>query len=80
MNLFKIVGEIVVVYFLYKLIFDFIIPAYKGVKQVKATMSDMQSKMQEQQKQYTNQQKPTEPIRKTETVAKDDYIDYEEVK
>jgi hypothetical protein len=78
MNLFKLIGELVVVYILYKVIFDFIIPVYKTTKQVKTKMNDMHARMQEQQRGHAPT--PTqEPIKKSTSVAKDDYIDYEEV-
>jgi hypothetical protein len=79
MNFFKLIGELVVIYILYKVIFDFIIPVYKTTKQVKTKMNDMHARMQEQERGYTAP--PTqEPIKKNTTAAKDDYIDYEEVK
>jgi hypothetical protein len=79
MNLFKLIGELVVVYILYKVIFDFIIPVYKTTKQVKTKMNDMHARMQEQQRGQAPP--PTqEPIKKAAPIAKDDYIDYEEVK
>lgn len=78
MKFLELLGELVLIYVLYKVIFDFIIPIYKTTKQVKTKMNDMHARMQEQQRG----QAPTptqEPIKKT-SVAKDDYIDYEEVK
>ena len=81
MNIFKLLGELVVIYILYKVIFDFIIPAYKGVKEVKTKMNDMAARMQEQQRGQAPTSTPTqEPTKKSSTIAKDDYIDYEEVK
>ncbi len=79
MNIFRLIGELVVIYILYKVIFDFIIPLYKSTKQVRSAMSDMQAKMKEQQR--TNASQATqEPTKKHSTVSKEDYIDYEEVK
>lgn len=83
MNIFKLIGEIVVIYILYKLIFSFIIPLYKASKQMKGKVSEMQERMQAQQRaqaeQQRQQQTPTAP-RTAEKISKDDYIDYEEVK
>jgi hypothetical protein len=76
----KYIGELVVIYLLYKLIFDFIIPVYKTTKQVKTKMNDIHAHMQGQQRASTSPTQPTEPVRKPTTIAKDDYIDYEEVK
>ena len=84
MNFFKLIGELVVIYILYKVIFDFIIPVYKTTKQVKTKMNDMHARMQEQQRGKATSPSthtPTqEPIKKPSSLAKDDYIDYEEVK
>jgi hypothetical protein len=79
MKFLELLGELVIIYVVYKVIFDFIIPVYKTTKQVKTKMNDMHARMQEQQRG----QAPTptqEPIKKAATIAKDDYIDYEEVK
>lgn len=71
--------ELFVLYLLYKLIFDFIIPVYKTSKQVSQKMSDMQSRMNEQMKK---QQPDTHSVPTENTVkpAKEDYIEFEEVK
>ncbi len=79
MNIFRLIGELFVIYILYKVIFDFIIPVYKTTKQVKTKMNDLHSRMQEQQ--HTKSPQATqEPTKKPTSVSKDDYIDYEEVK
>ena len=79
MNVFRLIGELVVIYILYKVIFDFIIPIYKTTKQVKTKMNDVHSRMQEQQRAQSTP--PTqEPVKKSTSISKDDYIDYEEVK
>ena len=84
MNIFKLIGELVVIYILYKLIFDFIIPLYKASKQMKGKMKDMQDRMQQQQKAQAEQQRhqstPNNINITKEPVAKEDYIDYEEIK
>jgi Sec-independent protein translocase protein TatA len=79
MNFFRLIGELVLIYILYKVIFDFIIPVYRTTKQVKSKMNDMHSRMQEQQSGQSSQHSQ-EPVKKSTTVSKDDYIDYEEVK
>jgi sortase (surface protein transpeptidase) len=81
MNIFKVVFELFVLYLLYKLVFDFIIPVYNTTKQVKKQFGDMQQHMQEQVKQ----QQQTQYTQKTTTTQprpskNDDYIDYEEIK
>jgi type III secretory pathway component EscU len=79
MNIFRLIGELVVIYILYKVIFDFIIPLYKGTKQMRGAMNDMQAKMKEQQRNQASQT-AHEPAKKQPIASKDDYIDYEEVK
>jgi hypothetical protein len=79
MNIFRLIGELVVIYILYKVIFDFIIPLYHSTKQVRSAMNDMQAKMKEQQRTNTTQA-TQETAKKHSTVSKEDYIDYEEVK
>lgn len=80
MGIIRIIFELLVLYLLYKLIFDFIIPVYKTTRQVSRKMGEMQSKMNEHVKnQQTNthaeaaNQKNTKP-------AREDYIEFEEVK
>ncbi len=77
MNIFKLIGELVVIYILYKIIFDFIIPLYNSTKQVKSKMAEMQERMKQQQRQQAASQPPVKPVTKA---AAEDYIDYEEVK
>ena len=78
MGLIRVIFELLVLYLVYKLIFDFIIPVYKTSKQVSQKMGEMQSKMNDhlnKQQSHTNTaaEKPAEP-------AKEDYIEFEEVK
>lgn len=81
MNIFRLALELFVIYILYKLIFDFIIPIYRTTKQMGGKVRDMQEKMQHQQQQdqqfQQNRQQTTAP---KPTNKSDDYIDYEEVK
>ena len=79
MNILRLLGEILLIYFLYRLIFDFIIPIYQTTKRVKKQFGEMNSKMQEQMNAF-NQQQNEQPKPKQEAVKKEDYIDYEEIK
>ena len=67
----------IVLYFLYKLVFDFIIPVYRASSQIR-------NKVNEMNQQYTQQQRPSEnPTTSVNTKmgpAKEDYIDFEEIK
>ncbi|AWO01427.1 hypothetical protein DLD77_06840 [Chitinophaga alhagiae] len=67
---------------LYKLVFDFIIPVYRGTKQVRRQVRDMQQHMQEQfRQQQQQQQAPPQPTSPSAPKReKGDYIDFEEVK
>jgi len=74
----KAIFELFVLYLVYKLIFDFIIPVYNATKQASQKMGEMQNKMndhfnQQQQQANTAAEKPARP-------AKEDYIEFEEVK
>ena len=84
MNIFKLLGELVVIYILYKIIFDFIIPLYNASKQMKSKMSEMQQRMQQQQRAQAEQQSTQNrttatPVSKS-AISTEDYIDYEEIK
>lgn len=85
MKILEVVFELFVLYLLYKLVFDFIIPVYKTTQQVKKQFGDMSSRMQD----HMNRQAPPasttiNPTPDTKTASskarKDDYIDFEEVK
>jgi hypothetical protein len=76
------------IYLLYKLVFNVVLPVRKGVKTVRQNMEEMQRKMAEAQQQNANysgftKQNPPKAAPKScsESVKKDaDYIDFEEIK
>ena len=76
------------IYLLYKLIFNVVLPVRKGVKTVRQNMEEMQRKMAEAQHQnanysgFTNQNAPKEAPKVPKDSAKKDadYIDFEELK
>ena len=74
----KVIFELFVLYLVYKLIFDFIIPVYQTTKQVNKKMGEMQTKMND----HFNQQQAntTNTTEKTAKPASKDYIEFEEVK
>jgi sortase (surface protein transpeptidase) len=80
MSLIRVIFELLVLYLVYKLIFDFIIPVYKTTKQVKQKVGEMQSQMNEQRKQEQNNQFTSETKEHTAKPRKEDYIEFEEVK
>lgn len=79
----KALFELFLLYLLYKLIFDFIIPVYQTTKQVKQKVNkmqqDMHAHMQQQNNNYNNVNAAGKATT-SEPAPKDDYIDFEEVK
>jgi predicted Holliday junction resolvase-like endonuclease len=80
MNILRLLGEILLIYILYKLVFDFIIPVYQTAKRVKKQFGEMQNKMHEQMNAYNQQQNSQASKPKQETTKNEEYIDYEEIK
>ena len=80
MGLIRVIFELLVLYLLYKLVFDFIIPVYRTSKQVKQKVGEMQSQMNEQMKKQQQNQFNTTADEKEPKPAKEDYIEFEEVK
>jgi Sec-independent protein translocase protein TatA len=81
MSIFKVIFQLFVLYLLYKLIFDFIIPVYKTTKQVKKQMGDMDGRMKEQMEHFQQAAgQPQQAKNQTGTTPSHDYIEYEEVK
>jgi hypothetical protein len=81
MNILRLAGELFLLYILYKLIFDFIIPIYQTTKKVKKQFGEMHNKMQEQMNTFNQQQNSSARNTTTaEPAKKEDYIDFEEIK
>lgn len=84
-KIIEIALEGLFLYFLYRLVFDFIIPVYRSTKKVRKHMRDIQSRMQErsqQEQQQQNYANPSPRFRETSKPKKEkkgEYIDYEEV-
>ena len=76
MGLIRVIFELLVLYLVYKLIFDFIIPVYTTTKQVKQKVGEMQNQMNEHMKQ----QQANTPKEKEPKPGREDYIEFEEVK
>ncbi len=76
----RIIVELLALYLLYKLIFDFIIPVYRTTKQVNRKMSEMQTKMNEQMQQQQSKDHSGTSKENAAGPAKEDYIEFEEVK
>ena len=82
MNIFKLLGELLVVYILYQVIFKFIIPLYQSTKEIKGKMNEVQERMRRHQRSQATEQKPYEPekVPRAAKPGEEEYIDYEEVK
>lgn len=84
MSIIKVIFELLVLYVVYKLIFDFIIPLYNTTKQVSKKMGEMQSKMNDHFDQQSaasrGQAQSTTTAEKTSKPPREDYIEFEEVK
>jgi hypothetical protein len=80
MKFLELAFELFIIYIVYKVVFEFIIPIYKTTKLMKGKMSEMHEKMQEQQRtqqRFNATPPPVPPVNKS---YNEDYIDYEEVK
>ena len=87
MNILRIAAELFLLYILYKLIVDFIIPIYRTTKRVKKQFGEMQNKMRDQMNTFNAQQQQQQQQNASaaknapqQPATKEDYIDYEEVK
>jgi hypothetical protein len=71
-----------VLYLLYKLIFDFIVPVSRVSSQMRSKMNDIHQQQQTDHKQQYQQKPFEEQPNKTTTArpSSDDYIDFEEIK
>ena len=78
MNILRLAAELFLIYVLYKLIFDFIIPVYQSTKKIKKQFGEMQSKMQQDMNTYSSTNSPNEP--EHQKTKEGDYIDFEEIK
>lgn len=75
-SIIKIIVELFVIYLVYKLVVDFIIPIYRTTKHMKGKMNQMQQNMNAQEKK---RQQPASKVETKVKPPKEDYIDYEEV-
>jgi hypothetical protein len=67
-----------ILYLLYKLIFDFIVPVYRTSAQMRDKINQMNQQNQYQQKQSSHAQPPKEKPKASSHA--DEYIDFEEIK
>ena len=75
--LFKYILLGTFLYFMFRFLFDFIIPVVRTTKQVKKQFDAVR---EQQQQQFYQQQQPQPSTKSSSPVDKDDYIEFEEVK
>jgi Sec-independent protein translocase protein TatA len=68
------------IYFLYKLIFQVVVPVSKGVKSVRQNMEQMQKKQAEAARKANNTHNTTAQTAQKEAPVEAEYIEFEEVK
>ncbi|MGZ5254733.1 MAG: hypothetical protein ACXWV4_10330, partial [Flavitalea sp.] len=66
-------------YFLYRFIFNFIIPIYRVSKKMKGQMRDFQSQMNQNGQGFQPNPPRQEPVQ-SKPAKEGDYIDFEEIK
>ena len=69
---------IIAIYFLYKFIFEFLVPLFTATKQMQQNIRSMQQDMNRQQQRTNTQTQPT--VHPEQKAPEHDYIDFEEVK
>jgi hypothetical protein len=78
MNIFRIAAELFLIYILYKLIFEFIIPVYNSTQKIRKQFGEMQNKMQDDINAANTRN--AAPRKETTVKREGDYIDFEEIK
>ena len=68
-----------VIYLLYKLVFNFIVPVSKAASQVKSKMNEFNQMHQQQMRQQQPVPPPSPKPSPKKASKEDDYIDFEEV-
>jgi len=79
MNIFRIAAELFLIYILYKLIFEFIIPVYNSTQKIRKQFGEMQTKMQ-QDMNAANTRNTTAQQERPKVKREGDYIEFEEIK
>ena len=83
MNLIRLAAQIFLIYLVYKLVVNVIIPIYRSTKQIKKQFGDMKENMQNmQQGNFNGQTPPVNPTQSNSATPEKegDYIEFEEVK
>lgn len=78
--LFKYILLGIFLYFMFRFLFDFIIPVVRTTKQVKKQFDAVREQQQQFYQQHQHSQ-PSQPSTKSaSSIDQDDYIEFEEVK
>jgi hypothetical protein len=77
MNIFRLAAELFLIYILYKIIFEFIVPVYHSTKKIRKQFGDLHAKMQQDVNEYEKRKTAAEP--KPAIKKEGDYIEFEEV-
>lgn len=82
MNIFKLAAQILLIYILYRVIVNFVIPAYRSIKRFRSQFQQVQERMnQQQQNQQRQAQQPqSAPKQEVKPQPEGEYIEFEEVK
>jgi sortase (surface protein transpeptidase) len=78
-----VIATILILYLVYKLVFDFIVPVSRTTSQFKSHVNQMRMQQEEQmrkQQQNNTAQNKTASNKKNTTTTDGEYIDFEEVK
>ena len=83
----EVVGTILILYLIYKLVFDFIVPVSKTASQFKDQVNEIKRQQEEKMRRQLSgfsQPQPPKTAQKekgnTTTTTDGEYIDYEEIK
>lgn len=68
----------IVIYFLIRFIFNFLVPVFRATRQMRSQVRDFQNKMEEEQNFRSGANNTANPDHKS--TARKDYIDFEEIK
>lgn len=83
MSVLSIIFYAFLLYLLYRLVFNFIIPVYRTTRQVKRSFREMHERMNQQQHQGNGADTHTQEQTKGKDLNTDnvgEYIDFEEIK
>jgi hypothetical protein len=77
-----VIATILILYLLYKLVFDFIVPVSRTTTQFRNHVNEMRNRQEQMRTQQQNSSSRTKPAstKKNTTTTDGEYIDFEEVK